>query len=153
MHSITTDTAAIIYGFTAPPAANGFECCAWQARCGTNGCVQNVCAPTIECTGAPTDPDCCRFNTGVELFAWGSGQGAATPTDADGDGRVNTCDTFPANPNYCADTDHDQCDDCSSGTFNPANDHLNCMPEPGALLGLSAGGALVAALARRRRTG
>jgi hypothetical protein len=151
MHSITTNSSAIIYGFTAPPPPNGFECCTWQALCSNLGCQQNVCAPNVVCQGSPTDPPCCRFNTGVAQFTWGTGQGAASPTDTDGDGRVNTCDTFKNNNHYCSDVDGDNCDDCSSGTFNPSNDHLSCLPEPTASLGLSAGIALVAALARRRR--
>ncbi len=42
--------------------------------------------------------------------------------DADGDGRLAVDDTDDLNPFICGDTDFDTCDDCSSGTFNPAND-------------------------------
>ena len=42
--------------------------------------------------------------------------------DDDGDGRNDLVDNAPLNPALCADTDNDTCDDCTSGTFNPAND-------------------------------
>jgi thrombospondin type 3 repeat protein len=151
MHSITTNSVAIGYDFTSTPPPNGFECCTWQAECGSLGCQQNVCAPSVVCQGSPTDPPCCRFNTGVQQFSWGNGQGAISPTDSDGDGRVDTCDSFPHDKHFCSDVNHDNCDDCSSGTFDPAHDQANCLPEPGAVVGLSTGVALIAALARRRR--
>jgi hypothetical protein len=139
MHSITTNSSSIVYSFSSTPPPNGFECCTWQALCSSLGCQQNVCAPNVTCQGTNADPPCCRFNTAVEQFSWGNGQGAVSPTDSDGDGRVNTCDSFKNDNHFCSDVDHDNCDDCSSGTFNPANDQANCLPEPGALLGLTAG--------------
>jgi hypothetical protein len=42
--------------------------------------------------------------------------------DRDGDGRPDADDAFPDDPNRCGDSDGDECDDCSSGTFDVAND-------------------------------
>lgn len=42
--------------------------------------------------------------------------------DGDGDGVPDEEDREPGNPNACGDSDQDGCDDCSSGTFDPAND-------------------------------
>ena len=46
------------------------------------------------------------------------------PDQADGDGDTvgDVCDDGPADPNSCRDLDTDGCDDCSSGTDDPAND-------------------------------
>jgi len=45
--------------------------------------------------------------------------------DRDGDGIPDADDPFPDDPNRCGDSDMDGCDDCVSGTFDPAND---CSP-------------------------
>ena len=42
--------------------------------------------------------------------------------DSDSDGVPDACDSHPSNPNLCRDLDNDGCDDCSSGTVDPAND-------------------------------
>jgi len=44
------------------------------------------------------------------------------PNDRDGDGVVNADDPAPDDRFACGDSDMDGCDDCSSGTFNTAND-------------------------------
>ena len=51
--------------------------------------------------------------------AGGGGGGGA---DTDGDGVDDASDPFPADPMRCGDSDADQCDDCSSGMFDTAND-------------------------------
>ena len=42
--------------------------------------------------------------------------------DNDNDGADASIDTNDSNPNICIDSDYDECDDCSSGTFDPMND-------------------------------
>ncbi|MEC9475395.1 MAG: S8 family serine peptidase [Planctomycetota bacterium] len=42
--------------------------------------------------------------------------------DDDNDGVVDSQDSAPLNPNFCRDLDADGCDDCSSGSDNPASD-------------------------------
>ncbi|MBW2464322.1 MAG: hypothetical protein JRH11_21915, partial [Deltaproteobacteria bacterium] len=44
------------------------------------------------------------------------------PNDRDGDGVVNADDSTPDDRFACGDSDMDGCDDCTSGTFNTAND-------------------------------
>jgi hypothetical protein len=51
--------------------------------------------------------------------------GNVCDTDDDNDGRADGMDSSPLNRLVCADTDADTCDDCSLGTFNPANDGLD----------------------------
>jgi hypothetical protein len=70
--------------------------------------------------------------------------------DTDLDGVGNACDSVPLDPNHCSDTDIDECDDCSSGHFAPAVDHVICLPEPAETLGLTAGLIALRLLARRR---
>ena len=48
--------------------------------------------------------------------------GDCTDPDIDGDGALNAADSDDFNENVCSDTDMDGCDDCSSGTYAPAND-------------------------------
>ena len=45
--------------------------------------------------------------------------------DIDGDGALNTSDSDDFNPNVCSDTDGDGCDDCSGGSYNPAEDGVD----------------------------
>ena len=48
--------------------------------------------------------------------------GDCTDPDIDGDGALNAADSDDFNENVCSDTDMDGCDDCSSGSYDPAND-------------------------------
>ncbi|MEE2644713.1 MAG: hypothetical protein VYD19_07245 [Myxococcota bacterium] len=63
----------------------------------------------------------------IDGYNGSQGSGTATvtltcPTDSDGDGLCGADDAQPGDRNRCADTDGDGCDDCQSGTFDPAND-------------------------------
>lgn len=51
-----------------------------------------------------------------------TGAGPGGDTDTDGDGVSDDDDPFPDDPNRCGDSDADGCDDCSTGTFDLAND-------------------------------
>jgi hypothetical protein len=51
-----------------------------------------------------------------------AGGGGGSGADSDGDGVPDASDPFPADPMRCGDSDADQCDDCSSGMFDLAND-------------------------------
>lgn len=51
-----------------------------------------------------------------------TGGGGGGGTDTDGDGVADPSDPFPDDPHKCGDADSDGCDDCSSGTYDPAND-------------------------------
>jgi MYXO-CTERM domain-containing protein len=50
------------------------------------------------------------------------GGGGGGGNDSDGDGVPDGDDPFPNDPNQCGDSDDDGCDDCTSGSFDPAND-------------------------------
>lgn len=52
----------------------------------------------------------------------GDGLCDAGDSDDDNDGRLDASDAAPFDAHQCADTDADGCDDCVSGTFNPAAD-------------------------------
>jgi len=45
--------------------------------------------------------------------------------DEDGDNAGAACDSDDGDPDVCGDTDEDTCDDCSSGSNDPANDGLD----------------------------
>ncbi len=45
--------------------------------------------------------------------------------DSDNDSILDTGDSDPFNNVICKDSDNDTCDDCSSGSFDPANDGLD----------------------------
>ena len=55
----------------------------------------------------------------------GDGLCDAGDPDIDDDGALNAADSNDFNANVCSDTDGDNCDDCSSGTFAPGNDGLD----------------------------
>jgi len=42
--------------------------------------------------------------------------------DDDGDGKGDGDDSAPLDPNVCSDDDYDDCDDCTNGSYDPAND-------------------------------
>lgn len=68
------------------------------------------------------------YGSGTEVRATATFQVAA---DRDGDGRADEDDEFPDDPTRCGDSDDDGCDDCSSGTFDPANDCRGADAGPG----------------------
>ena len=131
---------------------SGFACCAYDRCFGTT---------TLSC-----DED-------IEIFKWGTFTNApntnsdgdifpdlcdncplvanGSQSDMDADGVGDACDSDPNDANHCSDTDHDQCDDCSSGHFDPATDDVICLPEPTEIAGLAAGLAMLSVLARRRQ--
>ena len=69
-------------------------------------------------------PDCSQCNGAVLEIIDTDNDGIcnADDLDDDGDGVADTTDSDPLDPFVCADTDGDSCDDCSTGTFDPAND-------------------------------
>ena len=69
-----------------------------------------------DCLNGSFDPS----NDGTDTD--GDGLCDSGDPDRDGDGRMNEVDSHPLVATKCADTDGDECDDCTSGTFNPAND-------------------------------
>ncbi|MHC4442537.1 MAG: S8 family serine peptidase [Planctomycetota bacterium] len=111
---------------------------------GNSGCVDpttdsddgnaNVCADTDgdtceDCSSGNYDP----ANDGIDMDSDGLCDAGDTCMDMDGDGLGNgdkgnsgcvnpTTDSDDGNPNVCADTDGDTCEDCSGGSFDPAND-------------------------------
>jgi hypothetical protein len=69
-----------------------------------------------ECDNCPE-----HSNPGQEDFD-DDGSGDACDADDDGDGVPDVQDADPLDPYVCRDADSDTCDDCSSGTDDPAND-------------------------------
>lgn len=51
--------------------------------------------------------------------------------DSDGDGVADEDDPAPDDPSACGDSDGDGCDDCTSGSFDPANDGCDAGVNPG----------------------
>ena len=85
--------------------------------------------PTNPNVCSDTDNDTCddcsggSFNAAADGTDFDSdGLCDAGDTDDDNDGVLDTADSAPTNPNVCADSDGDSCDDCTSGTVNTAND-------------------------------
>jgi hypothetical protein len=131
-------------------ASSGYACCAYDV-CRSTGCWE-----------------------GIEVFQWGSYLNAPTTNsdgdiffdlcdncpqvdneaqrDYDGDERGNYCDSRPDDAYQCGDVDLDQCDDCSSGQFDPAADQSICLPvpEPAATSGIVACLVTLTLLGRRR---
>jgi len=86
---------------------------------------------------APLDPNACRDADldGCDDCSSGADDPANDGTDTDGDGLCDLgdpdddndgvpdgADNAPLDPNLCRDADLDGCDDCSSGSDDPAND-------------------------------
>lgn len=69
------------------------------------------------------DVDNCEFVANTDqLNSDADAQGNECDPDDDNDGRIDTLDTQDLDPNVCGDSDSDQCDDCTSATYNPAAD-------------------------------
>ena len=69
-----------------------------------------------DCSSGTDDP----ANDGPDVNA--DGQCDVSDPDNDGDGVPDAGDPQPDNRFICGDSDSDFCDDCTSGTFAPAND-------------------------------
>ncbi len=72
-----------------------------------------------DCSSGTVDP----FADGLDTD--GDGLCDLGDPDDDDDGIPDTADSDPLDPFVCLDADADGCDDCSSGTFDPANDGLD----------------------------
>jgi len=98
--------------------------CSWSSAPAANGDLFGVSISRFDAPVMDTD-------TAGDWEASGSGatSGPATPgtpnvaiVDTDADGVPDGEDSAPLDPNACRDADADACDDCSSGTDNPAGD-------------------------------
>ena len=69
-----------------------------------------------DCSQGTFDP----ANDGADFD--GDGMCDAGDMDDDNDGALDPDDSDDNNPFICSDWDDDDCEDCSSGTFNPDND-------------------------------
>ena len=84
--------------------------------------------PTPEFCGDADDDGCNDCSSGVfdtsNDGADYDGDGICNlgDTDDDNDGVLDNEDSAPLNEFECSDVDNDGCDDCSSGTYDPAND-------------------------------
>ena len=94
-------------GCTDPTACN-FDS---QANVDDGSCLIPV-ADCSQCNGAALEI----------IDTDGDGICNADDNDDDGDGVADPTDNDPLDPFVCLDLDNDGCDDCSSGTFDPAND-------------------------------
>lgn len=77
--------------------------------------------------GARDAVDNCPFDDNQDQANLdGDSFGDDCDNDADGDGAVNGAnDSDDFDALICSDTDNDQCDDCSSGTFDPNDDGVD----------------------------
>ncbi len=93
----------------------------------------NDSAPNDPFACADADGDTCDDCAITQMSAPGNdgtdtdGDGACDAGDADddNDNRDDVDDSSPLDPNICADTDFDGCDDCSTGTFDVINDGVD----------------------------
>ena len=81
----------------------------------------NICSDTDDdgcddCSGGSYDP----ANDGADFD--GDGLCDAGDDDDDNDGALDGDDDDDNNANVCSDVDNDGCDDCSGGSYDPAND-------------------------------
>jgi hypothetical protein len=110
--------------FVAQPACVNLACTIVRCEVGhvdangdpTDGC-EKVC-PNVDGDNVCDDVDTC-----IDVDGDGLGNGTANNVGC-GQGRMTT-DSNDMDPHVCADTDSDGCDDCSSGTFAPANDGID----------------------------
>ena len=73
--------------------------------------------------GVADEVDNCEFHANSDQANFDNDPfGDACDSDIDGDTVSNISDSDSYNPLVCSDSDSDQCDDCSSGTFSPLND-------------------------------
>lgn len=75
-----------------------------------------------DCDGVPDYRDTDSDDDGVDDGEDNCPTVAGPQTDSDGDGVGDICDLEIDDPARCQDIDHDGCDDCGSGTFDPNND-------------------------------
>jgi YVTN family beta-propeller protein len=82
--------------------------------------------PNDDTDSIPDDLDNCPFIANESQSDLDSDdEGDACDSDADGDTVLSNIDSDDLNPYLCLDSDNDQCDDCSSGTFATENDGLD----------------------------
>jgi hypothetical protein len=115
-------------GGQSPGYCSGVQRSVWF-RNDTGDCngnrIPDECEPDCNANGIV---DACDIRNGVDVDCNGNGipDGCDTPCtvscDTDGDGCVDDVDDRPLDRTVCGDVDGDGCDDCSSETFDPAND-------------------------------
>jgi hypothetical protein len=89
--------------------------------------IPDVCEPDCNSNGIA---DSCDIRSGFDLDCDLNGvpdlcQTTCGGCDTDSDGCIDDVDSDPTDPYRCGDTDLDQCDDCSSGVFDPWDDGTN----------------------------
>jgi hypothetical protein len=96
------------YGASAAPG-----CCAEASECDDGDPCTTASCDGFTCV-FPPDPAAPDLD--------GDGVCDEGDPDDDGDGVPDEADAAPANSQVCSDVDADGCDDCTSGTFDPAED-------------------------------